>query len=214
MSDCEITDKYAPRSGASAGGLTPVQNAVITAVPGANNYRATDSGGTYRPVAANPAITTAPWKFGMQAQTDSSGTWTLYLPQKGSTRPSSPAPQWTIILPDGRQLYGEVPNVSGPLSLDDLINTYSWAWSNTTYIAPVTPGTLVRGIATFTAADYVDVAFTVSFATNLYVVKLTPSVDSGTGDIPAVAYSAKATSSFRINTNGLFTGTVDYEAVL
>lgn len=214
MSDCQITDKWGYRTGASSGAVTGLQNQIIQAFPDANNHRFTDSGGQYRITAQNPNITTPALQQGITVQTDSGGNFTLYLPQQGSSKPTSPVPQWSIQFPDGKILTGAVPNVAGPLFIDDLITTYSWTWANVVYTAPTAPGVLVRGTAVFTAASLATVLFSAPFAAATYNIKLSASVDSVTGNVPSVGWSAKATSGFTINAVGVFTGSVDWEAVL
>lgn len=214
MSDCQLTDTWGYHTGASAGAITGIQGATIIGVPDMNTRRFTDSGGAYRPTAPNPNITTAAYQQGIPVTTDSNGQWTMYLPQTSSSKPTSPTPQWSLIFPDGKILTGAVPNVAGPLTVDDLITTYSWTWASSIYVAPVTPGTLVRGSATFTAATSATITFSTAFASSAYQIFLTASVDSVTGNIPVPGWSSKSASGFNIVLPGTFTGTVDYEAVL
>jgi hypothetical protein len=74
---------------------------------------------------------------------------------------------------------------------------------------------LARGTVTFTASDAENVVFVgFAFASANYIITLTPSVDTDTGDPPAVAWSSKTTTGFTINTSGTFTGSVDWRAEL
>jgi uncharacterized membrane protein YeiH len=187
----------------------------VLAVPAADFYRLSISG-SYRILNVNPNITTSASKFGIVAVTDAAGLFSITLPYGASeTHPTSPAPQWSIALPDGRVITGVVPSVAGPLTLDDLIQTYDWVLNTSIYVAPVTPGTLARGTVTFTASDAENVVFVgFAFASANYIITLTPSVDTDTGDPPAVAWSSKTTTGFTINTSGTFTGSVDWRAEL
>jgi hypothetical protein len=190
-----------------------LQNQQVLAVPGANFYRIKVSS-TFRVLGPNPGITSSVLKLGIIAVTDMSGLWSLTLPYGDATEthPSSPAPQWSIMLPDGRIFSGVVPSVAGPLALDDLITTYSWVLNTSVYVAPVTPGTLARGTAAFDAATTATVLLNPAFSSSAYVLTLTPSVDSGTGDVVDVGYSDKSTTGFTIHASASFSGTVDWQA--
>lgn len=207
-----MTDILGYRS--SAGALVPLTSQTIIAIPAAQTERVSYSG-TYRPlVGVNPNITTAAYRYSVYAITDGSGEYTFVLPYGASETKPTTNNAWSIVFPDGSIVYGVVPSVAGPLTIDDLISTYSWVWASSTYVAPVTPGTLVRGTASFVAASSASVLFSTAFASSAYVIKLTPSVDSVTGNIPAVGYDNQTTTGFDIVTSGVFTGTVSYEAVL
>lgn len=209
---CTITDRLGYRS--AAGTFTALTGQLVYAVPATQTERVSYAG-TYRPlIGVNPLITSDAFRYGAMATTDSNGEYSFVLPYGASETKPTTNNAWTIIFPDGSQVYGVVPSVAGPLTIDDLISTYSWVWSSDRYVAPVTPGTLVRGVATFTAATSATITFSASFASTSYVIKLTPSVDSSTGNVPAVGYGSKTTTGFVIHTTGVFTGTCDYEAVL
>lgn len=212
MANCQIIDAvgYTSPTGTFVG--SPGQ--VVYAVPDAS-WRTFDVGaGVYRPLGVNPTINVAALQRGRVAVTDASGAWEFDLPYPAASHPASPATTWSIQLPSGDIWSGQVPAVAGPLTLDDLRATYSWVQLNAVYVAPVTPGTLIRGTATFTAASTASILFSVPFASSAYGIKLTPSVDSVTGNIPAVGYDNQTTTGFDIVTSGVFTGTVSYEAVL
>lgn len=197
--------------------LTPVALAQrqVLAAPAADFYRLSISG-SYRILNVNPNITSSASKFGIMAVTDAAGLFSITLPYGASeTHPTSPSPQWSIVLPDGRVLTGVVPSVAGPLTLDDLIQTYDWGFNTSIYVAPVTPGTLARGTVTFTASESESVVFVgFAFASANYIITLTPSIDTDTEDPPVVAWSAKTTTGFTINASGSFTGSVDWRAEL
>jgi len=146
--------------------------------------------------------------------TDASGVWEFDLPYPAASHPASPATTWSIQLPSGDIWSGQVPAVAGPVDIDTLRTTYGWTQVNQTYVAPVTPGTLVRGIATFTAASTASILFSVPFASSAYVISLTPEADTTTGNIPAAAYANKTTTGFDIVLSGVYDGEVAYEAVL
>lgn len=211
MSNCTITDKYGYF--AADGTFTGVQNVAVYAVPDAS-WRTVDVSGTYRTLGVNPNITTAAYQRGRVTTTDSSGQYSFALPYPAAEHPASPAATWTIVLPSGDMWSGAVPAVAGPLTLDDLRTTHSWVQVNAVYVAPVTPGTLARGTATFSSATSATVVFGTAFALNTYQIQLTPSVDSSTGNVPAVAWGSKTTTGFTITTSGAFSGSVDWEAVL
>ena len=212
MANCTITDRVGYTS--AAGTFTGTPSVYVYAVPDAS-WRTFDVGaGVYRPLGANPNITTAAYQRGRTATTDSNGEFTFVLPYPAASHPATPTASWSIILPSGDIWSGNVPAAAGPFTLDDLRLTYSWVQLNAVYVAPVTPGTLVRGTATFTAATTATVVFGVPFAASTYQIFLTPSADSVTSSVPAVGWSSKTTTGFTINTTGAFTGSVDYEAVL
>ena len=81
-------------------------------------------------------------------------------------------------------------------------------------LTPASKGALARGTATFTASDSATVLFAPPFAANTYVVKLTPSLDNDTDELPVVGYANKTTTGFEIKLSDAFTGTVDWEAAL
>lgn len=213
MANCTITDRVGYWS--AAGSFTGTENALVYAVPDAS-YRRLDVSGTYRPLGVNPNIATAAYQRGRVSPTDSNGEFSFALPYSASaTKPTTPAAKWTIVLPSGDQWTGEVPSVAGPLTLDDLASTYGWTQANAVYVAPVTAGVLARGTASFSAAEYRDVVFVGGgFSSSAYQLKLTPSVDSVTGNVPGFAYESKTASGFRIRMAGEFTGFVDWEASL
>ncbi len=121
---------------------------------------------------------------------------------------------WALVYPDGSILTGIVPSTAGPITAYDLVNSWSWTWASSTFVAPVVPGTLVRGILPFSAATTGSVLFSVAFASSAYVIKLTPEADTVTGNIPAVAYASKTTTGFDVVVSGVYSGEVAYEAVL
>lgn len=209
---CTITDKlayYAPD-------LTPqpLANRQVLAVPGGDFYRIKVAG-TYRLLNLNPDITSASHKFGISTLTDSNGEFSLVLPYAATeTHPTQPVPQWSLVLPDGRLLSGAIPSDAGPLELDTLITTYGWVMSDAVYVAPTTAGRLARGTASFSGAKTATVLFVPTFAAASYQIKLSPSLDAVTGQVPEVAWSAKSTSGFTINVSDSLSGSVDWEATL
>lgn len=209
---CVITDKLQYY----ASDLTPqpLANQQVLAVPGGDFYRVKVSS-VYRLLALNPDITSAPYKFGISALTDSNGEFSITLPYASAeTHPTLPTPQWSLVLPDGRIVTGSVPSDPGPFVIDTLIVTYGWVVSDAIYVAPTTAGRLARGTVTFSGATTATVLFAPAFAASTYQIKLTPSLDSVTSQVPEVAWSSKATSGFVINVSDSFTGSVDWEAVL
>lgn len=211
MSNCTITDKVGYF--AADGSFVGSQSQTVYAVPDAS-WRTVDVSGTYRPLGINPVITTAAYQRGRYSITDSTGQFSFALPYPTSEHPASPAATWTIVLPSGDMWSGAVPAVAGPLTLDDLRLTYSWTQVNAVYVAPVTPGTLARGTATFSAATSATVVFGTAFAANTYSIKLSPSVDSSTGNVPVMAWDSKTTTGFSIVSSGVVTCSCDWEAVL
>lgn len=209
---CNITDKltyYAPD-------LTPqpLANQQVLAVPGGDFYRIKVSG-VYRMLSLNPDITSSGFKFGISTLTDSNGEFSLSLPYAATeTHPTQPTPQWSLVLPDGRIISGVVPSDTGPLVIDTLITTYGWVVNDAVYVAPVTAGRLARGTASFSGAKTATVLLEPPFAASSYQIKLTPSLDSVTGQVAEVAWSSKSTSGFTINVSDSFSGSVDWEATL
>lgn len=212
MAGCTITDLW--RYNAGGGTAVARANQPIVAIPDRATRRYDDGTGTYRVLSDNPLLTSAAQKWGRTATTDGSGSFTLVLPQKGESKPTTPTAVWTIIFPDGKMLSGEVPNTSGPLTIDDLISTYSWSWVNDIQTAPATAGVQARGTAIFSAAETATVLISPSMASANYQIKLSPSVDASTLTVPAAGWSSKTTTGFTINTSGIFTGSVDWEVSL
>lgn len=209
---CQISDYLYYYSSA----LTPVAlaNQTIVAVPGADFYRL-DVGGDYRLLGVNPNIPSSALKFGIAATTDAAGLWSITLPYgAGETHPASPEPQWSIVFPDGRVASGVVPSAAGPVSIDDLLTSYGWTLNSAVYVAPATQGALARGTAVFSAATTATILLDPPMLTSAYGIRLAASVDSVTGEVPVVGWSAKTTTGFQINTSGSFSGSVDWEAVL
>lgn len=212
MANCEITDRVGYTT--AAGVFTGTQSLLVYAVPDAS-WRTYDVGaGVYRPLGLNATITTAAYQRGRYTTTDSNGSWSFVLPYPAATHPSTPTSQWSIVLPSGDIWTGTVPAAAGPFTIDDLRLTYSWTATSSVYVAPVTPGTLVRGTATFTAATSAAILFALPFASSAYQITLTPSLDTVSLTAPVVAWSSKTTTGFTINVSGVFTGSVDWEAVL
>lgn len=208
---CVITDFYQYYDNT----LTPVPlpNQTIIAVPSADFMRIPISA-VPRILGVNPDITNNALRFGIVATTDNTGEFSFTLPYGADTLPDLPVQKWTLLFPDGRMVTGEVPSVAGPLTINTLISTYDWVWSSSVYVAPTTAGQLARGSATITADTTASVVFVAPFASTSYVIKLTCSVDSVTGDTMTANYSNKTTTGFDIETAGEFTGTVDWEASL
>jgi len=209
--NCQIQDAYG--YWAAAGTFTGVENAIVYAVPDAS-WRTYDVSGTYRPLGANPDILTAAYQRGRRTATTTGGVWSFSLPYSTSSYPTTPTAEWSIVLPTGDIWTGVVPAVAGPLTIKELEESHGWTPSGTVEVAPVTPGTLIRGTATFAAATTVSVLFSVPFASSAYNIKLSPSADTVSGGIPVVAWTNRTTSGFDIVASGVTTCSVCYEAVL
>lgn len=210
---CVISDYLFYFSAALSG--QALANQQIWAIPGADYYRI-KVGGSFRVLNVNPDQTSLPLRFGIVATTDSNGLFSLTLPYGDSseTHPASPEPKWSILLPDGRVLTGIVPSVAGPLTLDDLLSSYGWSISSAVFVATATQGALARGTTTFSNSSSASIVFSTPFAASSYILKLTPSQDSVTDELPVVGYANKTTTGFDITLSDSFTGTVDWEAAL
>lgn len=210
----QLQDTYSYR--APDGSLVGLENQQVIAVPSSRTLT-TDVGGTFYPLnVPNPNISgSAALKYGVLATTDSSGVWSITLPYGATeTHPATPAARWSLVFPDGSVLSGVVPSDAGPLSVDDLVETYEWVWASQVYVAPVTAGTYAKGTVSFSASSTASVVFLTPFADNSYTVELTPSVDSLDGTIPRVAWSNKTTTGFDIALDGSATCSVDWSAQL
>lgn len=213
---CHITDIIGYRS--NLGVLVGTANLNVIAVP--DTSRSTyDYAGDWRPnVMFNPLIVGNPsLAHGQIATTDVNGEWTHVLPNASAeTHPVSPEQKWSLLFPDGSVLTGEVPAVAGPLTVDDLVQTYGWAWASQQYVAPVTEGSLAGGIVSFTgASNTASVVFTTPFATANYRIWRCSSVDANTGEPMDVSYTNKTTSGFDfVAKDAAYVGTVDWEAKL
>jgi hypothetical protein len=211
---CDIKISVGYRT--NTGSFTGLPNLSVIAVPSANTQTYSYAGTWRENVVSNPGIVgNAALNHGQIAVTDVNGECTHTLPySSGETHPASPEARWSLLFPDGQILSGEVPSVAGPLRVDDLVQTYGWSWSSSVYVAPVTPGTLARGIASFTgASSSVTILFSSPFVSSGYGLKLAPSYDAATE--PKVYYSNKSATGFDIVvSDSAYVGTVDWEATL
>ena len=219
MANCQIADKIGYWS--AAGTFTGVASTLVYAVPDISSRTYDDGSGSFRTLGVNPNITTnQAYRLGRVAPTDGTGAFVFQLPYGGaSTHPGTPASKWTIALPDGKKLTGTVPDLAGPFTLDDLASANgtgvaAWTWGNEVYVAPVTPGTLARGVAPFSGASSYSIIFDVPFASSAYDITLTASVDSVTSQQVIPSYTSKSTSGFTIVTTETFTGEVSWRASL
>lgn len=213
---CQITDIIGYRN--NLGVLVGTANLNVIAVP--DTSRSTyDYAGDWHPnVMFNPLIVGNPsLAHGQIATTDVNGEWTHVLPNASAeTHPVSPEQKWSLLFPDGSVLTGEVPAVAGPLTVDDLVQTYGWVWASSLYVAPVTEGSVARGTATFSGAgSTVSVVFATPFAAATYQLTWGSSVDANTLEAMPVSYTNKTTSGFDlVAKDAAYVGTVDWEAKL
>lgn len=213
MANCIITDRcvyWAPN-----GSIIAIENAPVYAIPDSTARRYDDGIGTYRTLGVNPEIITVGWERGRRALTDGTGTFSFSLPQSvGSTHPADPEAIWTIVLPSGDQWFGVVPAVAGPLTIDQLVETYGWTQTNTIYTQPTTQGAFTKGIVTFVNANTQTVLFLDEYDIDSYIIKLTPSINALTGNPleRAPSYTNKSTTGFDIVLGEDFTGTIDWVA--
>ncbi len=211
MASCQIADIFQYYSSSLVG--VPLQSQQILAVPAANFYRITVSA-AYRMMAQNPNITSAAYKYGIVTSTASNGTWSVSLPYGvGSTLPDSPEPEWMIVFPDGRIIKGVVPSVAGPVTVNDLLATYSWTQIDAIYTQPLTPGELAEGVATITADDTATIVFASPFVSTPRI-QLTSSLDSVTSAVVTVNYTSASSTGFTIKLGGISTCTVNWSARL
>lgn len=214
---CTLEDVYGYRS--PSGTLTGVAAAQILAVPSSSTF-VYDYGGTWRPGnGLNPSVAGGDpaLRYGVVTQTDGTGAWSMVLPYGATeTEPAQPLARWTLLFPDGSTLVGVVPDVAGPLSVRDLVQTYDWVWSSQVYVATVTQGQFAKGTATFTGASpSATIVFLTPFSGSGYQIQLTASADTSNGSIVSVAHANKTTTGFDILVgNNSFVGTVDWEASL
>jgi hypothetical protein len=216
MANCEITDLLGYWS--ADGTFVGIQDANIYAVPDLTSRRYPDGTGAYRTLALNPnVVANTAFQHGRIATTASGGSFTFQLPYGiDSTHPSTPAPKWTIALPDGKLLTGPVPDDAGPFTLDQLAaadgtGVAAWVWSNEVYVAPVTAGVLAKGVAAFSAASSAIILFSTPIS-GAYGITLTSSVDTVTGQVPSIGYTSKSSSGFTITASETFTGEVSWRA--
>lgn len=212
-----LSDTYGYR--APDGTLVPLANQLIYAAPGSPTYRV-DYAGDYHPLnAINPNITagSAAVRYGVVAQTDSSGQWSFVLPYgDGETHPADPLAKWSLLFPDGSVLTGTVPADPGPFAVDDLITDHGWTWASQVYVAPVTAGVFAKGTAVFSGGSATaTIVFLSPFVLNTYQLTLAPSVDSVDGTIPRVAWANKTTTGFDLVCDTAdYQGQVDWSAQL
>jgi hypothetical protein len=113
-------------------------------------------------------------------------------------------------------LTGEVPAVAGPLTVDDLVETYGWGWASSVYVAPVTAGVFAKGTVLFTGASAtVSVLFTSPFASNAYQIMIGSSVDGTTAEPMQVSWTNKTATGFDlVAKDAAYVGSVDWSAHL
>jgi hypothetical protein len=213
---CTITDKVGYRS--SAGALVGLASLQVYAIPSSTAQTYSYSG-TWRPnVGLNPNIVGNPGlSHGEVAVTNSVGEFTLVLPDASAeTHPASPEAQWTLLFPDGQMLTGVVPAAAGPFGVDDLVQTYGWRWSSSIYAAPVTPGSVARGVVSFSgSSNSATVLFVPAMAASDYLITLASSVDTNTDEPMTVSYKNVSTSGFDIIAkDAAYVGTVRWSATL
>lgn len=211
-----ITDKVGYRS--SAGALVGLASLQVYAIPSSTAQTYSYSG-TWRPnVGPNPNIVGNPGlSHGEVAVTNSVGEFTLVLPDASAeTHPVSPEAQWTLLFPDGQMLTGVVPAAAGPFGVDDLVQTYGWRWSSSIYAAPVTPGSVARGVVSFSgSSNSATVLFVPAMAASDYLITLASSVDTNTDEPMEVSFKNVSTSGFDIIAkDAAYVGTVRWSATL
>lgn len=211
-----ITDKVGYRS--AAGALVGLASLQVYAIPSSTAQTYSYSG-TWRPnVGPNPNIVGNPGlSHGEVAVTNSVGEFTLVLPDASAeTHPVSPEAQWTLLFPDGQMLTGVVPAAAGPFGVDDLVQTYGWRWSSSIYAAPVTPGSVARGVVSFSgSSNSATVLFVPAMAASDYLITLASSVDTNTDEPMEVSFKNVSTSGFDIIAkDAAYVGTVRWSATL
>lgn len=212
---CTITDKVGYRT--SAGAFVGLASLQVYAIPSSTAQTYSYSG-TWRPnVGPNPNIVGNPGlSHGEMAVTNSVGEFTLVLPDASAeTHPVSPEAQWTLLFPDGQMLTGVVP-AAGPFGVDDLVQTYGWRWSSSIYAAPVTPGSVARGVVSFSgSSNSATVLFVPAMAASDYLITLASSVDTNTDEPMEVSFKNVSTSGFDIIAkDAAYVGTVRWSATL
>ncbi len=211
-----ITDKVGYRT--SAGALVGLASLQVYAIPSSTAQTYSYSG-TWRPnVGLNPNIVGNPGlSHGEVAVTNSVGEFTLVLPDASAeTHPVSPEAQWTLLFPDGQMLTGVVPAAAGPFGVDDLVQTYGWRWSSSIYAAPVTPGSVARGVVSFSgSSNSATVLFVPAMAASDYLITLASSVDTNRDEPMEVSFKNVSTSGFDIIAkDAAYVGTVRWSATL
>lgn len=193
----------------------PLPGRQVYAVPSSDQLRILVSGG-YRILSDNPNITSALYQKGIVANTDIVGQFSITLPYGATeTKPSNPDKEWSLVFPDGRILSGVVPTVAGPLSIDDLITSYSWVWTSVAAYTPPASGVESRGTATFVSSQMANIIFLTPMILSSYQIELSISEDANIpGTAPSYFWSNKTTTGFTINTGTPFTGSIDWVAKL
>lgn len=165
------------------------------------------------PVVANAALP-APFRYGFSASTIDDGTYDFTLPLPAETRCAAPALVWNLVLPDGQVFTGPAPAVSGPLSLDDLIEAHDWVQSQgLVTLAPLSGTVMRQTVAVIGGATSVQVYFAGgNMPSANYRIFLRPGADTGTGAIPDFDVPTRSVAGFTVTFSPGFTGSFDYVA--
>lgn len=202
------------------GGLAPdgskvaLANATIIVYPASNQYRVQYNGaGEFVPLVYRQDVAELPdpYRFGFLTRTDSGGAYSFKIPLASETHAIGAAPiEWSVKLPDGRQLTG-TPAAAGPYSFDDLLASQSWRISEGLVVVAALNGITRDAIASVAGSTTLTVAFAGGNMPNTsYRVFGRASKDSITNAVPDWDVSSKTTSGFTVTFSPSFTGTFDW----
>lgn len=193
------------------GTSAPLTGAVLFVSPSSNAGLRIQYGGSgaFIPVVPNTALR-APHQYGFDTLTDGSGVYDFKIPKAAEIRSLDPSLKWNIALPDGTVYTGAPLSVNGPVSLDDLIQTYSWVQTQRLQVTAPLAGTEWRQTVSVAGATYFDVVFAGGgMPSAVYQVSALATRDSVTSEKVIPDVTNKTMGGFRLNFDPAFTGSVD-----
>ena len=196
------------------GSLLPLDGAFLYISPSQSTQLRIQYGGTgdFSLVTANTLLP-APYQYGFKTETDVAGTYEFQLPKLTEIHTPDAAFKWNISLPDGSVYSGPALSSSGPLSLDDLIESYNWELSSSLQVQTTILGQVAQETLTVTGQDLIEVSFANNpMADDNYQVICSPGKDDSTEQIPGYDVIEKTANGFKIELTFPLTGTLDYLA--
>lgn len=169
--------------------------------------------GAFIPVVQNTALD-PPYQYGFAVTTDASGIYTFKLPLLAEIRSPDANLKWNITLPDGTVYSGPALSAAGPVSIEDLLQTYSWQQTQGLVLTAPLSGTIQRGTATVSgAATSATVLFQGGqMPSSSYQVFVDPGKDTATQAVPEHNVTNKTQLSFVVEFAPGFTGDFDWLA--
>lgn len=199
----------------SAGALIPLAQATLYVSPSVSTQLRIQYGGAgeFVLVTANNLLP-AQYQYGFSTTTDIAGVYDFNLPLDTEIHTPDPdAFKWNISLPDGSVYSGPPLAVAGPVTLDDLIETYGWTLSSSLIVQTTILGQVAQGTVTFTGQSEMEVSFQNNpMSDGAYQVVCSPGKDDANEQVPGYDVIDKTGNGFTVELSFPFTGTLDFIA--